>query len=93
MGIRYEHLPELGIDSAERKELVTQADYDTLFAEYERTTLPYQAEALDAILGWISGGNRVALTCYERLPKQCHRSRVANALERSGRLERAVKHL
>lgn len=93
VGMRYEHLPELGIDSAERKSLVTQANYDKLFAKYERTTLPNQSEALDDILGWISDGNRVALTCYERLPKQCHRSCIAHALERSGRLDRMVKHL
>jgi uncharacterized protein (DUF488 family) len=84
VGIRYEHLPELGIDSGDRKKLVTQADYDTLFATYERTTLPQQTEALEQIRGWISADARVALTCYERLPQQCHRTRVANALEQTG---------
>ena len=32
LGLRYEHLPELGIASEERRELRTQADYDALFA-------------------------------------------------------------
>ncbi len=34
VGIRYEHLPELGIEFQERRDLRTQADYDALFAEY-----------------------------------------------------------
>ncbi len=93
VGIRYEHLRELGIESDKRQTLVTQADYDALFDVYERTTLSNQTEALDTILGWIATGERVALTCYERLPVQCHRTRVANALKRTGRLKRAVNHL
>jgi hypothetical protein len=93
VGIRYEHLPELGIASDKRKTLETQSDYDELFAEYERTTLPNQTEALDRILGWIDDGERVTLTCYERLPQQCHRTRVAKALERTGRLKQKIQYL
>jgi uncharacterized protein (DUF488 family) len=93
VGIRYEHLPGLGITSDKRKKLVTQADYDVLFDEYERTVLPQQAEALGTILGWIGDGDRVALTCYERLPQQCHRTRVATALERMGPLTRRAQVL
>ena len=85
VGIRYEHLPELGIDSAERRELNTQADYDALFAVYERDSLPHQTAALAKILDWIEGdGERVALTCYEAEPCQCHRHCVAETLERLG---------
>ena len=46
VGIRYEHLPELGIASEKRKNLATQADVDALFAEYERDWLPTQGPAL-----------------------------------------------
>jgi len=63
--IRYEHLPELGIASEERQSLHGQADYDALFAEYERNCLPKQNPALDKIIGWIRAGKRVALTCFE----------------------------
>lgn len=42
VGIRYEHLPELGIVSDARRNLETQADYDALFAHYERYDLPKQ---------------------------------------------------
>lgn len=82
VGIRYEHLPELGIASEERRELHTQADYDALFAEYERKSLPHQGKALAKIRAWVEKGQRVALTCFERLPEQCHRHCVAEALVR-----------
>lgn len=81
VGIRYEHLPELGIASAQRQNLETQADYDRLFREYERETLPAQLPELRRIADWVAQGERVALTCYERLPSQCHRHCVAEALK------------
>lgn len=92
VGIRYEHLSELGIESAERRNIATQKDYDGLFAAYERKTLVHQTTALTKILGWIAAGERVALTCYEHFPHQCHRTRVAHALQRMG-LEQEVQHL
>jgi hypothetical protein len=80
VGIRYEHLPELGIESEERRDLKTQADYDALFAVYERKSLPQQKASLTKIHTWVKAGERVALTCYELLPQQCHRHCVAEAL-------------
>jgi hypothetical protein len=82
VGIRYEHLPELGIASDQRQSLENQADYDALFARYERKSLPLQGQALATIQDWVRSGARVALTCYERLPQQCHRHCVAEAMER-----------
>ncbi len=93
VGIRYQHLPELGIASEQRQALETQADYDALFAEYERTSLPQQTEALAKIAGWVGTGERVALTCYERLPEQCHRHCVAEALEETFGKGFAPRHL
>lgn len=94
VGIRYEHLPELGIASEERRELKTQADYDALFAEYERASLPKQTAALEIIRGWIvQDGQRVALTCYEAEPRQCHRHCVAEALTHPGDRRLIPHHL
>jgi len=93
VGIRYEHLPELGIASEQRRSLETQADYDALFAEYERDYLPKQGDALTKIAAWVRGGERVVLTCYERLPQQCHRHCVAEALERGFGTRMAARHL
>lgn len=83
VGIRYEHLPELGIDSVERQDLKIQADYDALFDRYERDMLPRQRPAVAAIVAWIQSGESVALTCYEHLPVQCHRHCVAEAVEKA----------
>jgi len=93
VGIRYEHLPELGIDGQRRRELETQADYDALFADYERDDLPKQEKVLNRITAWVRKGERVALTCYESQPHQCHRHCVAEALERTADRDWRVEHL
>ncbi len=93
VGIRYVHLPELGIPSEYRRELKTQADYDALFDAYARERLSKQEHALTRIKGWIEKGERVALTCYERLPEQCHRTCVATALEERFGTACTPKHL
>ncbi len=85
VGIRYEHVPELGIASEQRRNLETQKDYDALFAVYEREYLPGQNAALNRIRRWlVDDKQRVALTCFEELPQQCHRHCVAKVFERSG---------
>lgn len=93
VGIRYEHLPELGIASEKRQSLDTQADYDALFADYARNWLPKQDSALRKIQGWIETGECVTLTCYERQPSQCHRHCVAEALEGKASKDLTAKHL
>jgi hypothetical protein len=93
VGIHYEHLPELGIASEDRRGLETQADYDALFLEYERNSLPLQKDALAKIRRWVKDGKRVALTCFERFPQQCHRHCVADALERAFGLLFTPMHL
>jgi hypothetical protein len=60
---------------------VSVEEVSEIFAQYERNWLPKQAEALKTIRGWVDGGERVALTCFEHLPHQCHRHCVAEALE------------
>ena len=81
VGIRYEHLPELGIASSERRGLENQSDYDELFDHYERDSLPQQTAALSKIAAWVGAGERIALTCFELQPQRCHRHCVAEALE------------
>ncbi len=93
VGIRYEHMPELGIASEDRRGLETQADYDALFAVYERDALPLQTASLARIASWVEAGARVALTCYESLPQQCHRRCVAESLEGLYGAKFAAAHL
>jgi uncharacterized protein (DUF488 family) len=93
VGVRYEHLPELGIASEQRQGLDTQADYDALFDDYERRWLPKQGAALAKIHTWVGEKERVALTCYEHQPNQCHRHCVADALESQFGKDLSAKHL
>jgi len=79
-GIKYIHIPELGINSCERQSLNTQEDYDTLFERYEKTTLIQNWSYLLSIKTLLDSNTRVALTCFEKNPAQCHRSRIAKQL-------------
>ena len=78
--IEYLHIPDLGIVPDKRQELHTQKDYDTLFEEYNKTTLVENNTSVLIIRQLLVDGRRVALTCFEKDPKQCHRSCVADAL-------------
>jgi len=80
VGIKYIHIPELGIESEDRQSLNEQADYDKLFDKYERTTLKENWNYLLELRETINENKRVCLTCFERDPRQCHRTRIANAL-------------
>lgn len=80
VGIIYIHIPQLGIESEKRQELYTQADYNQLFDEYERTTLVENYSYLRIIYDAVKNQKRVALTCFEKDPKTCHRSRIAKAV-------------
>ena len=82
VGIRYEHLPELGIESWRRRGLKTEADFKSLFKTYKQTILPNQGDALGNIRAWLRSGESVALTCFELEADLCHRHCVANALEK-----------
>ncbi len=82
VGMRYEHLPELGIESRRRRGLKTEEDFKDLFKEYAQKFLPNQSDALEKIHSWLRSGDSVALTCFELEAGQCHRHCVANALEK-----------
>lgn len=82
VGIKYIHIPELGIESEQRQTLNTQHDYDMLFEQYEQKTLHNNWKYLLGVREIISQYSRVCLTCFEKDPKQCHRTRVARALMR-----------
>ena len=77
LGIKYVHMPELGIVTEKRKKLETIEDYNALFDEYE-TTLPSKEAYLKKIVEYISEYGRVALTCFEKNVEMCHRTRIKN---------------
>ncbi len=93
VGIRYEHRPKLGISTDRRRTLKTSADYRQLFAEYRVRDLRRQQETIDEAVRWVSSGQSVALTCYERDSKKCHRRTVAATIKHQAAIESSVKHL
>jgi uncharacterized protein (DUF488 family) len=92
-GIKYLHHPELGIESAMRKDLDSPKDYDNLFAIYRETTLAYTIQSQKDILELVKKFKRVAITCFEADPCQCHRSHLANKLKYFADPELPVIHL
>ncbi len=80
VGICYKHVPELGIESSQRKGLKTEADFAGLFRKYELKNLPNKKAVLRQIVDWVKSGETVALTCYEREATKCHRHCVTEAL-------------
>ena len=80
VGIKYVHIPALGIESDKRQALNTQQDYDQLFEKYEATTLKNNYETLLSVRKLIETDKRIALTCFEKDPAQCHRSRIIKHL-------------
>ena len=80
LGIEYIHTPEVGIESNKRKTLENQSDYDKLFFEYRKTTLKETPEVQKQILKLLEKNRRIALTCFEADPCQCHRTHLAASI-------------
>jgi len=93
LGIEYLHIPEVGINSDKRQELVTQADYDRLFADYRKTTLSETGTHQKQILDLLKEHERIALTCFEAEPCQCHRSHLAVSISNLPEFQYALIHL
>ena len=93
LGIRYVHMPELGIESSKRRELNSPDDYQNLFKEYTGTTLANNTGALQDIKELVQKYHRVALTCFEADHNSCHRSCVADALLRHRDFHHHVAHI
>lgn len=77
VGIRYLHLPELGVPSKLRQDLNGKESYRQLFELYELEILADKQEALKQIEDMIKAKQRIALTCFEADPEMCHRNVVA----------------
>lgn len=93
LDIGYLHIPEVGINSDKRQELETQADYDRLFVDYRNTTLSETTESQKQILELLKKYNRIALTCFEAEPCQCHRSHLAESISNLPEFQYSLIHL
>ena len=82
-GIAYLHLQKLGTP-AEGRAAARAGDQDTLWRIYDKHIMTAEAQgALAELAALIKSGKRIALLCYCRDPKTCHRSRiVANVKKR-----------
>ncbi|OQB04378.1 MAG: hypothetical protein BWY19_01205 [bacterium ADurb.Bin212] len=78
--ISYIHIPELGIESEQRKNLNDISDYERLFEKYETTTLARADKYLWQIKQLSDGYKRIAIMCFEADPQMCHRTRVLRKL-------------
>ncbi len=93
LGIKYVHIPEVGIQSEQRQELNTQADYDKLFAAYRKNNLTKTVDSQTQILNLLKENKRIALTCFEANICQCHRKHLAEAIETLPGFEYKVEHI
>jgi len=81
LGIKYIHIPEVGISSNQRQTLEKQEDYDLLFENYKKTTLKETSIEQQKIINLLNEYNRIALTCFESDICQCHRLPLAESLK------------
>jgi uncharacterized protein (DUF488 family) len=93
LSIKYIHIPEVGIQSAQRQELNTQADYDKLFTAYRNQNLTKTTKAQTDILELLKENKRIALTCFEANICQCHRKHLAEAIETLPDFKYKVEHI
>jgi len=86
-GIAYVHLQKLGTP-AEGRQTARSGDLDTLWRIYDKhIKTPEAQDALGELLALIKSGQRVALLCYCRDPKACHRSRIVALVKKRMRVK------
>ena len=93
LGIQYVHIPVLGIQSEQRRELNSQKDYDNLFADYCKNTLTKTKKEQEHIFELLKINKRIVLTCFEKDINQCHRKHLANAIVKLPNFNYEVRHI
>jgi len=92
-GLKYFHIPELGISSVMRKRLGQTLTHKKLFDRYESNLLPKQKDAKTYLLNLIAKYPRIALVCFEADHRFCHRYTLVKNLKKGKKLSKAVIHL
>jgi len=86
-GIAYVHLQKLGTP-AEGRAAARSGDTDTLWRIYDKHIKKAEPQQeLEELVKLIKSGKRIALLCYCRDPKTCHRSRVVANLKKRMRVK------
>lgn len=91
--IEYMHFSDVGIESEYRQELKDQHDYDNLFVNYKKRTLPKTTSTQEKILDLLKSKKRIALTCFEANICQCHRKHLAEAIANLPGWKYELKHI
>lgn len=93
VGIKYQHIPELGVPSALRKNLGTKASYQSLFRHYEKKILASNLDYIEQIKIAIAQSSRVALMCFEADYHSCHRYKITEYLIQDKSFKTNIVHL
>lgn len=93
LGITYIHFPELGIESEKRKNLEDKTDYEKLFKEYEKKTLPANEASLEKLYQLFLKNKRIAITCFEADHSYCHRHKIAKQIEKQPNWAFEIEHI
>jgi uncharacterized protein (DUF488 family) len=81
-GIAYIHLQKLGTPT-EGRLAARSGNTDALWRIYDKHIKSADAQSeLRELIGLIKSGNRIALLCYCRDPKTCHRSRIVSNVKK-----------
>jgi hypothetical protein len=91
-GIAYDHIPALGVASAERNNLETSEDYLSLFQKYA-STLPRLESELVQVQQLLTRYKRVALTCFESVATSCHRHKITQYFQDSNGWTIPIVHI
>ena len=90
--IDYLNFQQLGAPKALRDELYRSGDYDRFFQKYQ-DNISDKDDHLKSIYSLVDRGKKVALLCFERDPKKCHRKVVAEEIQKLDGNGLTVKHI
>ena len=93
LGIKYVHIPELGIPSSLRKEMGEDKSNKELLNYYSTKIIPKQTDAIAQLKETVSHYSRIVLVCFEKDYHTCHRHKITEFLKKDNSIEFKVVHL
>ena len=92
-GIKYISIPELGIETDDRKNLSDENSYKLLFESYLKKTVKNTSSEQLRVVDLISKYKRIALTCFEADINKCHRKVLADYIQTKYKPVESIIHL
>ena len=86
--IEYLHMPQLGVPADVRQQAKASGQRDDIWAWYDEHVLTQFTKNVDWFFN--TANHPIAMMCLERDPDDCHRQRLADALERQGLMSRDI---